>query len=147
MTYVTPDFIKKDLCLLTFSMKSNFNYNKNYDFEPQIRLELRTIEPQVRVYWFFFFKSVQCMVIQQKPSNKTPSIKATRQLRQNKNRSVSFLISVIKTPLLRPHIKAIRQLRPLLLIPIEEKSLYYGPKYKFQRKKTSFSDKVFRFLS
>ena len=38
----------------------------------------------------------------------------------------NLLNSVIKTPLFRTLLMDIRQLRTLFLVPIEEKSLYYG---------------------
>ena len=58
-----------------------------------------------------------------------PSFTAIRQLSPKENpRYCSFFNSVILTPLLRPQIKAFRQLRPLMLVPNEDKSLYYGQK-------------------
>ena len=66
---------------------------------------------------------------------------------QQKTRSVTFFNSVIKTPLLRTLLMDIRQLRTLFLVPIEEKTLYYGHQVRISlyfREKTSFSDKVAR---
>ena len=82
------------------------------------------------------------------PLLRTPLLwTATYYGQQQNPQSVTFFNSVIKTPLLRTLLMDIRLLRTLFLVPIEEKSLYYGHQVRISlyfREKTSFSDKVAR---